>query len=152
MSRLSMLVILTIALFSIVGVALSVTIHIGSLIYLPWPLELAGWLLPWPTLVVCFGAAFCGQRIALPGVRGKSLTKILAYCPSWMRWFTYGCAVYALANLGMLIVQLFVSRDLYLDRDEQARLILRELSAYCMCFNEGAGAIVYVALRQRVAS
>jgi hypothetical protein len=123
---------------SVIGLVLSLIVHIDAPLGLPQPLGPAAWGLHIGIFVVCVPGMIVASRIVGDDPKRKDAAR--RACPGWMRWLTYGFLGYAVIDF-LLFMAVSPPRGA-VDRAE----MLRGFSGSWMAFYSLAASSLYATI------
>ena len=129
------------AALSLLGLVLSLFVHIQALFGKAMPLEY--WALHAGIFVVWFPAVFVGQRRTGKRARKDPWKAVLQGAPAWMRYMTFAFLYYAVGNF-----LLFMANVPDKHSGSPTSVELRGFSGHWMAFYSAAFAILYAAAVQ----
>lgn len=130
---------------SMLGLALSLLVHLSALLGMASVFGEAAWFLHAGIFVVWIPAVFILQRLTREFEQKDLWRAALRGCPRWMRWITYGFVGYAFVNFVLFIIM----EPGHGSSAETPAVVFRGFSGHWMAFYSGALAIFYSAHTQR---
>lgn len=127
---------------SILGLALSLLVHLSALLGMASPFGEAAWVLHGGIFIVWLPAVLVFQPLTREFKLKDLWRAALRGSPRWMRWMTSGFAGYAFVNFVLFIVLEPGSRG---SSPETPAVIFRGFSGHWMAFYSAALAIFYSA-------
>jgi len=127
---------------SAIGLLLSITSHLSSLVGLVGPLGDHTWLLPLGIFIVWVPSVIVAHQLK-KGVSGEPFWEfVLRGCPPWMRFMFYGFSVYAFVNFALFLLAIALHKSPITGAMLPARMV-REFSGIWMAFYAAALVILY---------
>jgi hypothetical protein len=131
-------------LLSVVGLVLSLIVHIHALLGQPQPLGPATWCLHVGIFVVWLPTVLVSNQLKSYSSRKEFWKAVFRGCPTWMRWLTYAFMGYAVGNF-LLFLAVMPPKGAGAGANASPEVI-RGFSGHWMAFYMAGAAAIYSAI------
>ncbi len=132
---------------AILGLLLSLIVHLSALVGLPQPLGDVTWFLHIGIFIVFLPACIAANISTKDFKQKDAQAAALRGCPRWIQRLNYGLGVYALINFVTFLAMFFLWEQV--DEATASALNFRGFSGHWMIFYCGSAAMMYSTLMVR---
>jgi hypothetical protein len=131
------------AVLATIGLVLSLTVHVSSLLGMPSPLGEASWALHIGVFVVWFPAVLASRGLVKDFKQEDFWKAALRACPTWMKYMTSLFFVYAIVNFLTFMLLDVGGGKIDPGSGGTPSSVLRGFSGHWMAFYSAAMALLY---------